>query len=411
MRRLKPTIVILLLCVLPTAPAVADSMELLNRCCRQMSVIHEALLYYMAANDDLPADLGDLVGDYLQPEMLHCPTTGETGQTGVSNAGLRNYSDLDGRVRGYKWELTKHRSNTVPDGRGGQWLWHDFKKRQFESQARDWMPVIRCDKHGDVLASKKHNHLNLTITGRIYSSPVYWESLFPDIIPYSYLSPFLVQFSGEPLHTIMRPRSSVATSDMIDLRLHCNAMLEHPWFTRVWGQEFDEFGKHLSDGLFRYGDIAFDVSGIIQLNGALADNSEHGHTATYWPKEKDDIMIDTKFNRLHVIGGGGYMAPLSEEVAFLDLIGSDGEVLVALPWIFGEDIHSTFSASNGDPLLVRNVKVAWQEEAAVYGITRNVMLFYMSFENPVPDKLVSSLRFRAGDHYFSPFIAGMTISR
>ena len=105
------------------------------------------------------------------------------------------------------------------------------------------------------------------------------------------------------------------------------------------------------------------------------------------------------------------MAPLSEEVAFLDLIGSDGEVLDTLPWVFGKDVHSSFSAGNGEPLFVRNVEVAWREEAIVHEVTRDVRLFYMSFDNPIPDKVISSLRFRAGDHHFSPFVAGLTISR
>ncbi len=63
------------------------------------------MFYQDATNGELPNQLGELVGDYLAPEVLYCPAARLKGKTDSGKVGLVDLSATDGRLRGYKWEL------------------------------------------------------------------------------------------------------------------------------------------------------------------------------------------------------------------------------------------------------------------------------------------------------------------
>lgn len=373
-------------------------------CRHQLRVIHQAISYYVEANDTLPSELGDLVEEYIQPSLILCPAAKFSGETGVHDEGLKAPSKIDGRVWGYKYEFSSHGDNNYNDSAGRRFNWLQFKWKQFSSVARDWVPLVRCDKHADALSNRQHNHLNLSITGKVYSSPTYWEYMFPEIIPAEYLSPDLIEFSVQPLSEYMVARSLQATVEMIDLRPYCNAMLEHPWIFSKWGQESDLFSKRYPDGLIRMGDIAFDVAGLIQLRGSLVEDIQKGYTYKAYPKAKMDIKIDTRFSALHVLGGVLFSAEPGEVAALLELVSDDGKVVGTIKWEYGKDVVSIFSESRDSS----NSKVIWREEVEHYEQPLDAKLFHMRFANPVPDVHISRIHFRAGDSPASPFIAGLT---
>ena len=373
-------------------------------CRQQLRVIHEAITYYVEANDTLPPELGDLAGDYIQPGMLICPAAKSSGETGVDNQGLIVSSKVDGRVWGYKYEFSTGVDRKFQDSAGRLFNWLQFKRKQFASNARDWVPLVRCDKHGDALSDLKHDHLNLSITGKVYSSPIYWEYMYPEIIPSPYLSPDLIEFSEKPLSDYMVPRSLLATIEMIDLRPYCNAMLEHPWIFGNWGQEMDGFSEKYPDGFVRTGDIAFDVPGLIQLRGSMVDDHHKGYTYNAYPEAEMNILIDARFSVIHVLGGVLFSTEPGEVAAVMDLVSDDGEVVGAINWEYGKDVASIFSKERN----TSNFQVIWREEVQHLEKKMDSKLFHMQFANPAPDVHISKIHFRAGDSPASPFIAGLT---
>lgn len=383
----------------------ADEVHEVELACRhQLRVIHEAITYYVEANDTLPPELGDLVGDYIQPGMLLCPAAKTSGETGVDNQGLIVSSKEDGRLWGYKYEFSLNGDFNTNDSRDRVFNWLQFKRKQFASNARDWVPLVRCDKHGDALSDRKHDHLNLSITGKVYSSPIYWEYMYPEIIPSPYLSPDLIEFSEKPLVEYMVPRSLQASMEMVDLRPYCNAMLEHPWIFGGWGQEMDGFSAKYTDGFLRIGDIAFDVPGLIQVQGSMVDDPHKGYTYNAYPEAKMDILIDARFSVIHVLGGVLFSTEPGEVAAVMDLVSDDDEVVGAIKWEYGKDVVSIFSEGRN----TSNFQLIWRETVRHQEKQMDARLFHMRFANPAPDVHISKIHFRAGDSPASPFIAGLT---
>ncbi len=385
----------------------ATSEQLEAACRSQLRIIHEALTYYREATDgELPNQLGELVGDYLAPEILHCPAARLKGATDSGNAGLIDLSASDGRIRGYKWELAVD-SYVRTDTKGRPYQWMDFKKHQLMTAAGEWVPLVRCEHH--MTPENPEKRVNLAAGGAIYESKLYWESLFTHLVPFQYNLPDLIEYALQPLTHFMPKRSKEADSSMVDLRPYANAMLEHPWIWGNWGEEMDEFSNELSNGIFSASGVNFDVSGIIQLGGKLSDDWEKSFVYKYFPEESKLIEVPQSFKTIHVLGGVVFASEIGAKVAFLELISKDGVVLSSIPWEYGFDVIDMFHLDKLDNEFIAGFQVVWTEDLIRRGKPAKGGLIQMEFRNPVPDENVAYIRLKAGEHFSSPFIAGLTL--
>lgn len=385
----------------------ATPRELEVDCRNQLRIIHEALMYYQDATDgELPNQLGELVGDYIAPEILYCPAARSKGETHSGKAGLIDLSSIDGRIKGYKWEFGVD-DYTKLDSRGHAYRWMDFKKKQLKTIVGEWVPMVRCEHH----TSKEHpeKRLNLAYNGKIYISKLYWECEFTHLIPFQYLTADLIEFAMQPLTSKMRKRSDKATPLMLDLRPYANALPEHPWIWGHWEEEMDEFPSVHSDGLFTNAGIQFDVSGLIQLGGKLSHNMEQSFVIKYFPDESKLIQVPSPFSKIHILGGVIYKSDLGAKVAFLELISKDGMVLSSIPWEYGSDVVDIYQSNNAGRLVKNRYEIVWTEDLMRRGKHSSANLMQMKFNNPIPAQDIAFIRLKAGDHYSSPFILGLTL--
>jgi hypothetical protein len=135
-------------------------------CTKNLEKIAAAIEAYRADHDDVPNWLSDLVTKYLSDtNVLICPVT---TRTGLQSA----FGMLDPKVySSYLYEFTP---TDIPAVVKGAWPGPTMTMRQWKRQqmklAGSEVPLVRCLLHEPAL--------NLSIGGKVYSSPVYWELNF-----------------------------------------------------------------------------------------------------------------------------------------------------------------------------------------------------------------------------------------
>ena len=156
-----------------TAPAVntndynpsTDRVEA-AACTKNLEKINAAVEAYRKDNHDDPNWLSDLVPKYLaDTNVLICPVT---TRTGLQSA----FGVLDPKIHSsYLYEFTPV---DIPEVVKGAWPGPKMTMRQWKRQqmklAGSEVPLVRCLLHEPAL--------NLSVGGKVYESPVFWELNF-----------------------------------------------------------------------------------------------------------------------------------------------------------------------------------------------------------------------------------------
>jgi hypothetical protein len=155
----------------PSAAEALKKKEALARadkadCTAHLQKIHEAIAAYQKKNHKMPDWLSDLVPDYIADTGdLVCPITKRTGKT-------ENFGIIDPKLKtAYLYEFSASKIPWSNQGENGPTM-KEFKMRQKELIGTG-IPIIRCHLHSPVL--------NLAYNGRIFESPLGWESLFTNV--------------------------------------------------------------------------------------------------------------------------------------------------------------------------------------------------------------------------------------
>jgi ankyrin repeat protein/beta-lactamase regulating signal transducer with metallopeptidase domain len=135
--------------------------EPMQSCAANLRKIYEALKKYEKDKGTLPNWLSDLVPDYVSEETLLCP------HNPVHTGRLRHDPRLPCSY-GYEFRMDRARVNFRGSPLGGVTMrdWKTAEMRLFG----DVLPLVRCYGHGPIL--------NLTVSGKIYLSGLYWPSMF-----------------------------------------------------------------------------------------------------------------------------------------------------------------------------------------------------------------------------------------
>jgi len=135
-------------------------------CKKNLEKINTALEAYRKDNNDAPNWLFELVPKYLtDTNILICPVTTRTGSQSA-------FGVLDPRVySSYLYELTPTQIPEVVKGAwpGPKMTMRDWKRQQMKLAGAE-VPLVRCLLHEPAL--------NLSIGGKVYESPVFWELNF-----------------------------------------------------------------------------------------------------------------------------------------------------------------------------------------------------------------------------------------
>jgi hypothetical protein len=135
-------------------------------CTRNLEKLNAAIEAYRKDHSDVPNWLFDLVPKYLaDTNLLVCPVT---TRTGLQSA----FGVLDPKIRSsYLYEFTPI---DIPEVVKGAWpgpkmTMRDWKRQQMKLAGAE-VPLVRCLLHEPAL--------NLSVGGKVYESPVFWELNF-----------------------------------------------------------------------------------------------------------------------------------------------------------------------------------------------------------------------------------------
>jgi tetratricopeptide (TPR) repeat protein len=143
----------------PTSRVPAENLRIPEEsqaCVVNLQKIYQAIKQYEKEKGTLPNWLSDLVPDYLDKELLLCPSHPDRVKAAYYPDPYLPCS--------YDYEF----SPTLMSN--GLTCW-DWKIQQWV-QYGDVVPVVRCFNHGNDTV------LNLSVGGQIYWSALVWESLF-----------------------------------------------------------------------------------------------------------------------------------------------------------------------------------------------------------------------------------------
>lgn len=384
----------------------ADAEGLAMNCRRQMLLMGDALAAYRQDHGgSFPLQLGDLIPGYLtDPGVLKCPAALEKGKAGVATLNFIDPCSKDGRVIGYTWEMCQDDPDFW-EGQGYNVKFAKFKELQRRSLIGEWVPVVRCGHHG------ADHHLNLTASGKLYESGEYWECNFADTLPGPRLAPELVEQANLPMSALVRPRSTGATSAMLDLRPWYNARFEDPWIMVEHWEEQTDFARYLTNGFIVSQGIAFDAAGIVQLNGKItAQGGWAGFTRLKYPTAVRSITVNKPFRVMHVLGAVLFEDPVETIVARIELHRDGSHPKSVWVWRYGLDtLTYRFVPSAAEPRL-SSTAVAWQGGFLnPQDRGQKPRLFHLRFVNPEPEAIVSRADFFTGDGHSAPFISSITL--
>ena len=146
-------------------------------CKKNLEKINAALEAYRKDHHDVPNWLSDLVPKYLvDTNLLVCPVATRTGQQSP-------FGVLDPKVySSYLYEFTP---TPTPDVVKGAWpgpamTMREWKRQQMKLVGSE-VPLVRCLLHEPAL--------NLSIGGKVYESPVFWELNFTNVAKLEAFSP------------------------------------------------------------------------------------------------------------------------------------------------------------------------------------------------------------------------------
>jgi hypothetical protein len=138
-------------------------------CKKNLEKINAAIEAYRKDHHDVPNWLSQLVPKYLaDTNLLVCPVTTRTGRQSP-------FGVLDPKVySSYLYEFTP---TPIPEVVKGAWpgptmTMRGWKRQQMNLVGRE-VPLVRCLLHEPAL--------NLSIGGKVYESPLYWELNFTNM--------------------------------------------------------------------------------------------------------------------------------------------------------------------------------------------------------------------------------------
>lgn len=193
-----------------------------DECGKHLRMIHEAVQAYRLDHKELPPWLSDLLPKYIADAgILICPVAKRTGRE-------HPYAHLTDPkiVTSYGYEFCDAETGSLWDG-------GKIRMRDWKSMQMAWLggsvPLVRCLLHSPTL--------NVGFDGRLYESPLTWESLFDEVVTRRDLNPVLLSVR---FHQMARGQPSHRTG-----WLNFESAVEHQDLTTVIGVTVGPDGKQV----------------------------------------------------------------------------------------------------------------------------------------------------------------------
>jgi hypothetical protein len=203
-------------------------------------------------------------------------------------------------------------------------------------------------------------------------------------------------FDRTQLIRLIPARSPEAGAGQIDLTPHYNAPLTEPWHSALRENDLSELPR----GLQRFGDVWFDVRGIVQLAGTAEP-----YLRRLYPHMAIGIQVNRTFDQLHLLHATGWNAIDGTHVASIILHYVDGEHRI-FPIHYGYDVRNWWPQPNEPSLESTGLRLAWQRPA-LPGAPRR--LFISTWKNPRPAVPVTTLDYVSALALPAPFLVAISI--
>jgi hypothetical protein len=293
-------------------------------------------------------------------------------------------------------------------------------QRQFFEQ----VAILRCTRHSELAPTRFANdrpRRNLTVTGNIYWSGLYWEQLWLNDVPYcAREANVLFGLKGPPFHTDKGPTLPSA----LDLRTWSCSFGDHVWW---WTYPMFEAGTNRQKSahlrpLFQenHGRVLsvnaeeWWLDGLVQLQGQISTDSRTLYSAPsletfVW--KKTGAAVGRSFRQAAWLQGTLWTAPAGETAGWLVWHYADGNT-ERVPIIYGRNTARFWGDQSQIDAEKDFTKPVWsqKEDKASVGKDRLLRIYRQEWANPRPDVVVASLDFVSNpESRASPFLIAVNV--
>ncbi|MGO8676669.1 MAG: AAA-like domain-containing protein [Limisphaerales bacterium] len=190
-----------------------------------------------------------------------------------------------------------------------------------------------------------------------------------------------------------------APPEMIDLTQYYNAAMSQSWHPDRF------FTSNTLDilpcGLLLFGQVAFDVRGIVKLAGHRLNQS-----GGQYPYEITGIKVAQNCRQLYFLQACEWSAPDGAQIGSY-VVHYAGGVKTVIPIVYGEDLRD-WNAEGDRSTEVKRAVLVWNNTNKA-GLP--VRLFRATWVNPMPETVIQSLDYRSDMTDAAPFLIAITADR
>ena len=202
----------------------------------------------------------------------------------------------------------------------------------------------------------------------------------------------------EPLAERIPARDPETAASLIDLSRYYNAALTNSWQATTTP---DNSLSVLPQGIQTFGDVSFDVRGIVQLSGlGMLANSRRS-----FPQEVAGIPVKQTAKRLHVLHATAWTADPGSQIGTFVLRYADGHSW-EVPIAYGIDVRDWWVQSG--ETAEAEAQIVWQQTT---GQGRTIRLFKTTIDSPIKNVDIESIDYRSKMTQSAPFLIAITSER
>jgi hypothetical protein len=260
----------------------------------------------------------------------------------------------------------------------------------------------------------KNQWLNVSNSGAIFESGLYWESEFVDLLPRPYANPKLLELDTRSMPERAATRSAECNSNQVNLAPYCNAIPTNSWFNGPDPDDplnaqvqdsIDGFPIWARSGLQEHHGLKFDVRAALQIEGQLSQENLGPRWIHSYPNAIKGIPIRANARRIHLLAGTIGIAETNAVVGIVQLNFGVGDS-VDLPLRYGEHLSDakddSFRSERLFPVGSLSAEKLGPDEV-------RYSLHYLQLESPRPGETIVSFNFISGMKSSHPYILAMTL--
>lgn len=151
-----------------------------------------------------------------------------------------------------------------------------------------------------------------------------------------------------------------------------------------------------------YGDVPFEVSGIVQLTSNQAVLAKRK-----FPEKIEGIKVGAACARVHLLHGAGWNDVEKNTIGVIVLRYTDGSAS-SIPIVYGRHVYDWWV--NDEAVEDPNTKIAWtgvNKVSKMFGT--DLRIYRTTFANPKPTAVVDSIDFASTKKESAPFLLGLSV--